>query len=131
MLTWDQESAAHNPFASYQIIHRNGAVAPFEPSEIERAMMQAFLAVHATNKFIQAKLQITNNIVQAKLPIFDWAQACSAIQMARRSAPYTLGAWVKQYLLSLFKLKDRAAGLGTTKLSGFFSACKTNLRNAP
>jgi hypothetical protein len=120
MLTWNQELAAHNSFAHYQIIHRNGAVAPFEPSGMERAMMQAFLAVHATN-----------NVIQIKPPTFDWAHACSAIQMARRSTPDTLGAWVKQYLLSLFKLKDQAAGLGTTKLSGFFSASKANLRNAP
>ena len=32
----------------YQIIRRNGAVVPFEPSKIAVALMKAFLAVHGT-----------------------------------------------------------------------------------
>ena len=37
-----------NPLNNYQIIRRNGAVVPFEPSKIAVAMMKAFLAVHGT-----------------------------------------------------------------------------------
>ena len=120
MLTWDQELVACDPYASYQIIRRNGAVVPFEPSKISIAMMQAFLAVRGTNR-----------IVQAQLPVCDWLNACSTIQMLRRPNLVAVGGWIKQYLLSLFKLKDRSAGVWTTKQSGFFSAGKANLRNAP
>ena len=40
--------AQTNPLNNYQIIRRNGAVVPFEPSKIAVAMMKAFLAVHGT-----------------------------------------------------------------------------------
>jgi hypothetical protein len=120
MLTWDQELAAQNLHANYQIICRNGSVAPFKPSKVERAMMQLLLAIRATN-----------HVVQTKPPIFYCAQACSAIQTVRRPALDGLGVRIKQHLLSLFKLKDRTALVWATKLSGFFSANKANLRNAP
>lgn len=120
MLTWDQELVACDPYTSYQIIRRNGALVPFEPSKISIAMMQAFLAVRGTNR-----------IAQAQLSVFDWLSACSTIQMLRRPNLVAIGEWIKQYLLSLFKLEDRSAGVCPTRQSGFFSASKANLRNAP
>ena len=41
----DAQSRAYH---DYQIIRRNGAVVPFEPSKIAVALMKAFLAVRGT-----------------------------------------------------------------------------------
>ena len=62
--------SASNPYASYQIIRRNGAVVPFEPSKIAVAMMKAFLAVHGTQGAASASVReavdaLTNNVVRA------------------------------------------------------------------
>ena len=43
----------------YQIIRRNGAVVPFEPSKIAVAMMKAFLAVHGTQGAASASVRET------------------------------------------------------------------------
>jgi hypothetical protein len=43
----------------------------------------------------------------------------------------TLAVWIKPRLLLVSKLNDRAVSVRTTKLHGFFSANKANLRNAP
>ena len=48
-----------NPFSSYQIIRRNGAVVPFEPNKIAVAMMKAFLAVHGTQGAASASVRET------------------------------------------------------------------------
>ena len=48
-----------NPLANYQIIRRNGAVVPFEPSKIAIAMMKAFLAVHGTQGAASASVRET------------------------------------------------------------------------
>jgi len=52
-----------NPHAQalthYQIIRRNGAVVPFEPSKIAVAMMKAFLAVHGTQGAASASVRET------------------------------------------------------------------------
>jgi len=37
-----QEGTTSNPLNHYQIIRRNGAVVPFEPSKIAVALMKAF-----------------------------------------------------------------------------------------
>jgi len=54
---------AHQPsqasVAQYQIIRRNGAVVPFEPSKIAVAMMKAFLAVHGTQGAASASVRET------------------------------------------------------------------------
>ncbi|HXE49045.1 MAG TPA: ribonucleoside-diphosphate reductase subunit alpha [Ramlibacter sp.] len=52
-------SAAANALADYQIIRRNGAVVPFEPSKISVAMMKAFLAVHGTQAATSASVRDT------------------------------------------------------------------------
>ncbi|WP_396435921.1 ribonucleoside-diphosphate reductase subunit alpha [Limnohabitans sp.] len=56
--------------AHYQIIRRNGAVVPFEPSKIAVALMKAFLAVHGTQGAASASVrevveELTNNVVRA------------------------------------------------------------------
>ena len=54
----------------YQIIRRNGAVVPFEPSKIAIAMMKAFLAVHGTQGAASASVRelvdgLTQSVVRA------------------------------------------------------------------
>ena len=57
--------AQTNPFNSYQIIRRNGAVVPFEPSKIAIAMMKAFLAVHGTQGAASVSVRETvDNLTQ-------------------------------------------------------------------
>jgi ribonucleoside-diphosphate reductase alpha chain len=47
----------------YQIIRRNGAVVPFEPSKIAVAMMKAFLAVHGTQGAASASVRETVDLL--------------------------------------------------------------------
>jgi len=54
-----QDTAAASALAHYQIIRRNGAVVPFEPSKIAVAMMKAFLAVHGTQGAASASVRET------------------------------------------------------------------------
>ncbi|MEK9802346.1 MAG: ribonucleoside-diphosphate reductase subunit alpha [Curvibacter sp.] len=68
MQTQDNPAAA--PLNNYQIIRRNGAVVPFEPSKIAVAMMKAFLAVHGTQGAASASVRevvdaLTQNVVRA------------------------------------------------------------------
>lgn len=63
-------TSAASPLAHYQIIRRNGAVVPFEPSKIGIAMMKAFLAVHGTQGAASASVreqvdQLTQAVVRA------------------------------------------------------------------
>jgi len=65
-----QENTAVTPLNNYQIIRRNGAVVPFEPSKIAVAMMKAFLAVHGTQGAASASVRevvdsLTQNVVRA------------------------------------------------------------------
>ena len=55
----DETSAAPNPYSSYQIIRRNGAVVPFAPNKIAVALMKAFLAVHGTQGAASASVRET------------------------------------------------------------------------
>lgn len=122
MLTWDElDEPNGGPLAHYQIIRSNGAIIPFEPSKIAIAMMRAFLAVRGDS----------GRNVQAQLPIFGWLDLHSIFHVERRPALGEIGVWIKQYLLSLFKSKNRTSKVWTAKLGGFFSASKGNLRNAP
>jgi ribonucleoside-diphosphate reductase alpha chain len=59
-------------YTGYQIIRRNGAVVPFEPSKIAVAMMKAFLAVHGTQGAASASVReavelLTQQVVRALL----------------------------------------------------------------
>ncbi len=51
------DQSASSVLAHYQIIRRNGAVVPFEPSKIAVAMMKAFLAVHGTQGAASASVR--------------------------------------------------------------------------
>jgi ribonucleoside-diphosphate reductase alpha chain len=53
------ERSDTNPLSHYQIIRRNGAVVPFEPSKIAVALMKAFLAVHGTQGAASASVRET------------------------------------------------------------------------
>ncbi len=57
-------------YSQYQIIRRNGAVVPFEPSKIAVAMMKAFLAVHGAQGAASASVResidaLTQSIMRA------------------------------------------------------------------
>ena len=76
MHTGSTGSVAEQPsstvFAQYQIIRRNGAVVPFEPSKIAVAMMKAFLAVHGTQGAASASVRetvdaLTQTVIRALL----------------------------------------------------------------
>ena len=54
-----QAGSAGSALANYQIIRRNGAVVPFEPSKIAVALMKAFLAVHGTQGAASASVRET------------------------------------------------------------------------
>jgi len=63
--TQSQESTHATPLSNYQIIRRNGAVVPFEPSKIAVAMMKAFLAVHGTQGAASASVrEVVDNLTQ-------------------------------------------------------------------
>ena len=55
----DETGATPNPYSSYQIIRRNGAVVPFAPNKIAVALMKAFLAVHGTQGAASASVRET------------------------------------------------------------------------
>ena len=118
MLTWTESEISLNQMGAkqtldhYQIIRRNGAVVPFEPSKIAVAVMKAFLAVFRTTKNLSQK------------PIFALLRE--------------YGSWVVTFL-SLHKhpvlmgsmSKTKVAQFVLPKSNGFFSSGKANLRNAP
>jgi ribonucleoside-diphosphate reductase alpha chain len=63
---------AATAYAGYQIIRRNGAVVPFEPSKIAVALTKAFLAVHGTQGAASASVRemverLTEMVVRALL----------------------------------------------------------------
>jgi len=65
-------AGAHNAYAGYQILRRNGAVVSFEPSKIAVALMKAFLAVHGTQGAASASVRetvdgLTESVVRALL----------------------------------------------------------------
>src|SRR6187551_3688005 len=61
--TAEASGPAANPLSHYQIIRRNGAVVPFEPSKIGIAMMKAFLAVHGTQGAASASVRETVDVL--------------------------------------------------------------------
>jgi len=63
-------TTASLPLSHYQIIRRNGAVVPFEPTKIAVALMKAFLAVHGTQGAASASVRetvdgLTQSVVRA------------------------------------------------------------------
>ncbi|MEN9982918.1 MAG: hypothetical protein RJB10_532 [Pseudomonadota bacterium] len=60
------DDSASQTLDHYQIIRRNGAVVPFEPSKIAVAVMKAFLAVHGTQGAASASVRDTvDSLTQA------------------------------------------------------------------
>ena len=125
MLTWDGfDESNSGSFSNYEVIRRNGAIVPFEPFEpnkIEIAMMKAFLAVLRTYKritvarFLSGTLPSSLSHQTAVLKRWILATANSA-RVNSFMLSEQFGATVK---------------LRPGKASGFFSASKANLRNAP
>jgi ribonucleoside-diphosphate reductase alpha chain len=65
-------ASATSAYAGYQIIRRNGAVVPFEPSKIAIALTKAFLAVHGSQGAASASVRetverLTEMVVRALL----------------------------------------------------------------
>jgi ribonucleoside-diphosphate reductase alpha chain len=64
------DNGSINLLTQYQVIRRNGAVVPFEPSKIAVAMMKAFLAVHGTPGAASASVRevvdvLTQQVIRA------------------------------------------------------------------
>lgn len=118
MLTWEEAAVSGQPrdaglMTHYQIIRRNGAVVPFEPNKIARALMRAFMAVRGVLAFAQ--------------------DICSG---------WLHGLWhAIKPLKGCANGVDRAAGLdrssrmvpqqGRSKQQRFFGINKPDMRNAP
>lgn len=116
----DQQHTA-SATAHYAIVRRNGAVVPFEPREVAVAMMKAFLAIRGT---------------------LDVAPTRHPFASLVRTLSSRVSQWSRHLRLqtSLFKVAgdERPSaqrrsndGLRVAAGSGFFSAAKPNLRNAP
>lgn len=122
------ETPAEHPLdliCHYNVIRRDGAVVPFEPSLIAEAMRKAFLVVHATTNWRQRYWIPLHEQINAFFErIFSWEREnqCFSFDLEWASAMH--GA-----------RKKRSGGtgmpLGTSMGCGFFSAAKPNLRNAP
>ena len=68
--TQSTQTPATLSLSHYQIIRRNGAVVPFEPTKIAVALMKAFLAVHGTQGAASASVRetvdgLTQSVVRA------------------------------------------------------------------
>ena len=112
MLTWDEVAEPNTDvLTNYQIIRRNGAVVPFEPSRIAVAMMKAFMAVHRTCAFNSGSSFLRSHSYSSLL--------------------FAVTGSIKQRLFALTKLVGTTIKLQPMKANGFFSASKANLRNAP
>jgi hypothetical protein len=122
MLTWDElDEPNGGPLAQYQIIRRNGFVIPFEPDRIADAMRRAFLAARGNLGGVALGLQ----------PVFCRSNAHSPCPITRSHDLIGMGAWIRQHFLSLFKPRGWTGKVVAPKPTGFFSASKANLRNAP
>ena len=124
MLVWiDGPSGPSAPAAPnhYAIIRRNGNLVPFEPQLIAQAMMKAFLAVHQTMRkgCTGNSLFYLRNTLSS--PVSQWySPERLEVRLAKRGG----GARLRSRRRNNTDLRD-----GST--SGFFSAAKPNLRNAP
>ena len=124
MLVWiDGPSGPSAPAAPnhYAIIRRNGNLVPFEPQLIAQAMMKAFLAVHQTMRTGSTwnTLSFLRNTLSSRV-----SQWYSHERLEVRLAKMGGVACIRARCRDNTVLRDGAA-------SGFFSAAKPNLRNAP
>lgn len=124
MLVWkDGPSGPSAPAAPnhYAIIRRNGDLAPFEPQLIAQAMMKAFLAVHQTMRkgCTWNTLSFLRNTLSSR--VSQWySHDRLEVRLAKMGGVARICARGRDITV----LRDGSA-------SGFFSAAKPNLRNAP
>ena len=105
----------------YAIIRRNGCVVPFEPQRIAVAMMKAFLAVHQTMRRSCTWHPFSYPMSTLSSRVSQWySHERLEVRFPKMGGGPRLGARRRNNTV----LCD-----GST--SGFFSAAKPNLRNAP
>ena len=125
MIVWKtDEPASSTVFAHYQIIRRNGAVVPFEPSRIAEAM-KAFLAVHGTLTDRERRKILCQGLIFSFFErVTDWRCQIRLLALDFKRAMLVQGAHAQGNA-------GTVAPLGANVGRGFFSAAKPNLRNAP
>ena len=112
---------AHSALDHYAIIRRNGCVVPFEPQRIAVAMMKAFLAVHQTMRRSCTWHPFSYPMSTLSSRVSQWySHERLEVRFPKMGGGPRLGARRRNNT----DLRD-----GST--SGFFSAAKPNLRNAP
>ncbi len=105
----------------YAIIRRNGCVVPFEPQRIAVAMMKAFLAVHQTMRRSCTWHPFSYPMSTLSSRVSQWySHERLEVRFPKMGGGVRLSARCRNNT----DLRD-----GST--SGFFSAAKPNLRNAP
>ncbi|WP_337297318.1 hypothetical protein [Variovorax sp. CCNWLW225] len=141
MLTWSEPGAPTMPpipsdrdLGHYQIIRRNGAVVPFEPTEVAVAMMKAFLAVHKTLGVDGLESRF-RGLWQSRWPelsefVIFWAERLMRVRqfVAELGIRYFSHTRQAQTRRAICKARASTAVL---EVRGFFCAAKANLRNAP
>ena len=108
-------------FDHYAIIRRSGDLVPFEPQLIAQAMMKAFLAVHQTIRRSCTWHPFSYPMSTLSSRVSQWY---SHERLEVRFPKMGGGARLRSRRRNSTDLRD-----GST--SGFFSAAKPNLRNAP
>lgn len=106
----------------YQVIRRNGAVVPFEPSKIANAMMKALLAV--AGSAVGLALSITGAPQALFRRVSLWLGHIKHQARQCKTAMSGQAARMQQSTRDGLQLR-----VGSGK--GFFSAAKPNLHNAP
>jgi hypothetical protein len=97
----------------YQIIRRQGAVVPFDASEISQAMLKAFLAVHATTDW-------------AGRVCMEWLKS-----LWRAIRPTGLSAPTMNQSTELSRPRHKTSHCSQVMPHRFFSSRKPDMRYAP
>lgn len=121
----DEPGVSADLLARYQIIRRNGAVVPFEPSRIAGAMMNAFLAMHGA----LSDRERTRPLFGGLLLSFFERVSVWRCQIWRLALDFKRAILVRDALVQRSTGTGLQLGVGAGR--GFFSAAKPNLRNAP
>ena len=105
----------------YAIIRRNGCVVPFEPQRIAVAMMKAFLAVHQTMRRSCTWHPFSYPMSTLSSRVSQWySHERLEVRLPKMGGGVRLSA-----------RRPNNTYLRDGSSSGFFSAAKPNLRNAP
>ena len=126
MIVWKSDQpGVCEALAHYQIIRRNGAMAPFEPSKIAEAMMKAFMAVHGTLTDRERRLTLFEGLILSSFQrVSVWKCQIRLLALDFKRALLVQATYVVGRVGAGMQA---GAGMGR----GFFSAAKPNLRNAP